>query len=376
MQSREFTLKSKTMLKILFLSLVLSSCGLIERFKTPEQPTDGTSSTSTEESASATTASAEIAPSSGDSTDDLFGNSMNDTPAATHTDNPTNISSNEAELQSLEDEFSATKPGETVKETQVTQAAQPETHVEVAEALPEIKSDVEAPAYSEAGEVKTYKVNKGETLMQIAFKLYGDISKWKEIKAMNPGISSNAALRANTQLKYHAPATPFVWNPAGSPYLIKTGETLGTISNSVYSTPKKWKAIWENNKPMIKDPNIIYAGFTLYYTNGGMANYVQPKTAQPKQESAVEEVNVDQTLKNAPKKSQVAAPKSTVQFSDETQSDEAIQTLSAPKRELIKTAVEKISAPKEAEVDLINNVSVPHEQDEIAPDIDEEIQTL
>lgn len=375
MHSREFSLKNKTMFKILFLSLVLSSCGLIERFKTPEQPTDGTAETS---------ATSEVATTpSADATDDLFSKTMDET-SEHHTDNPSSISSTntDPDLKSLEDEFSSDRPGETVKETQIalTPDKSHEAPLQVEEALPEIKSEPEAPAYSEAGQIKTYKVKKGETLMQIAFKLYGDISKWKDIKNMNAGIGNNTALRSNMELKYRAPETPFVWNPAGTPYLIKNGETLGTISNTVYSTPKKWKSIWENNKPLIKNPNVIYAGFTLYYTNGGMANYVQPKAAQPKmEESPVEEVMASEVVVATPAPS---APKaqSTVKFteSDEEQVDEAIQSLSAPKREeSIKKAVETaVNAPKEAEIDLINNISVPHEQDEIAPDIDEEIQTL
>lgn len=365
-------MKSKTMLKILFLSLVLSSCGLIERFKTPEQPTDGTSTSSTEEMNSNAAASV-------DATDDLFSKTMEET-NSTHTDNPSAIGQVDSDLKSLEDEFSADRPGETIKETNIalTPDKSHEKEVEVAEALPEIKSEPEVPAYSEEGQIKTYKVKKGETLMQIAFKLYGDISKWKEIKKMNPTLRNNTELRSNIELKYRAPATPFVWNPAGTPYLIKNGETLGTISNTVYSTPKKWKSIWENNKPLIKNPNVIYAGFTLYYTNGGMANYVQPKSAQPKVQE-VEEVVVDTNRPEVSPVAEVTKPQSTVNFTEaeEEQVDEAIQSLSAPKREAIKAQVEKtINAPKEAEIDLINNVSVPHEMEEIAPDIDEELQTL
>lgn len=365
-------MKNKTMFKILFLSLVLSSCGLIERFKTPEQPTDGTQAGATDEVAAAP------ASTSADATDDLFSKTMDET-SEHHTDNPSNISANDPDLKSLEDEFSADRPGETVKESQIalTPDRSSEQHVEVSEALPEIKSEPETPAYSEAGQVKTYKVKKGETLMQIAFKLYGDISKWKDIKNMNAGIGNNTALRANTELKYRAPETPFVWNPAGTPYLIKTGETLGTISNSVYSTPKKWKSIWENNKPLIKNPNIIYAGFTLYYTNGGMANYVQPKSEQPKQQIIADEEVEEIIPQSQPAVTQTKA-QSTVNFSEEApeQEDTASQALSAPKREQVKAAVEKaVNAPQEAEVDLVNNISVPHEQ-EIAPDIDEEIQTL
>ena len=43
------------------------------------------------------------------------------------------------------------------------------------------------------------------------------------------------------------------------------GETLGTISNKHYGVTKRWKDLYENNRPMIKDPNLIFAGFTLYY---------------------------------------------------------------------------------------------------------------
>ena len=50
----------------------------------------------------------------------------------------------------------------------------------------------------------------------------------------------------------------------GNPYLIKSGDTLGKISNTTYGTIKYWKNIWNNNKPLIKDPNKIFAGFTIY----------------------------------------------------------------------------------------------------------------
>jgi hypothetical protein len=43
------------------------------------------------------------------------------------------------------------------------------------------------------------------------------------------------------------------------------GDTLGKISKRVYGTVERWKEIWKNNEKLIKDPNKIYAGFTLYY---------------------------------------------------------------------------------------------------------------
>jgi len=112
----------------------------------------------------------------------------------------------------------------------------------------------------------TYTVQKNETLMMIAFKLYGDYGKWKELANYNAStLNGNNSVKEGMQLKYLAPADEFVWNPEGLPYLIRTGDTLGGISTTVYATAKKWKSIWDNNRPLIKDPNKIYAGFTLYY---------------------------------------------------------------------------------------------------------------
>ena len=114
--------------------------------------------------------------------------------------------------------------------------------------------------------IKIYKVQKGETLMQIAFKLYGDISRWKELRKLNGDkLSRNSAVNTKTQLKYKAPEKEFIWNPEGTAYLIKNGETLGKISENVYQNPRNWKDLWKNNKPLIKNPNQIFAGFTLYY---------------------------------------------------------------------------------------------------------------
>ncbi|MFT6068683.1 MAG: nucleoid-associated protein YgaU [Bacteriovoracaceae bacterium] len=110
--------------------------------------------------------------------------------------------------------------------------------------------------------VGDYTVQKGDTMMLIAFKIYGDYRKWKTLKDMNPSMDR---LVEGASLKYSEPSEKFVWNPAGLPHLIQNGETLGTISNDKYGTATKWKLLYENNRPMIHDPNLIFAGFTLYY---------------------------------------------------------------------------------------------------------------
>jgi nucleoid-associated protein YgaU len=143
----------------------------------------------------------------------------------------------------------------------------------VDENSPEISSETDSPVVidnSAAGSEKSYQVQKNETLMMIAFKLYGDYGKWKELANYNRDtLKGSTVMRTGMNLKYMAPAEEFVWNPQGLPYLIRTGDTLGLISNSVYQTSKKWKLIWDNNRPLIKDANKIYAGFTLYYLESG-----------------------------------------------------------------------------------------------------------
>lgn len=134
---------------------------------------------------------------------------------------------------------------------------------------PIVDTPVVVESYTASSE-KIYQVQKNETLMMIAFKLYGDYGKWKELASYNrDALKGSTAVTAGMNLKYMAPAEEFVWNPEGLPYLIKTGDNLGKISANVYQTSKKWKMIWDNNRPLIKDANKIFAGFTLYYLESG-----------------------------------------------------------------------------------------------------------
>jgi nucleoid-associated protein YgaU len=125
-----------------------------------------------------------------------------------------------------------------------------------------------APAMDEPKVVadgKPYRVRKGDTLMKIAFEKYGDLYRWKEIYEANRKVIKDP--------NHVPPGTKISLSDAGmvtierngERYLIKRGDTLGIISNDVYGTRAKWKKLWENNRQLIKDPNKIYAGFSLYY---------------------------------------------------------------------------------------------------------------
>ena len=74
---------------------------------------------------------------------------------------------------------------------------------EVAESDLEESDEEVASAPVMSGEHGQYTVQRGETLMLIAFKLYGDYTKWRSIAALNPGYES--MIPVGTVLKYDKP---------------------------------------------------------------------------------------------------------------------------------------------------------------------------
>ena len=138
-------------------------------------------------------------------------------------------------------------------------------------------------------DLSVYRVqDDNETLMMIAFKIYGDYMKWKEIAALNKEMFDHRyVIKKGMMLKFKVPQTEFKWVPQGEPYLIGRGETLSIISNKVYDTYHKWKKIWHNNRPMIRDPDKIFAGFTIYYVPEAVKDGPVPSLAKQNSDSEV-----------------------------------------------------------------------------------------
>lgn len=51
--------------------------------------------------------------------------------------------------------------------------------------------------------------------------------------------------------------------PPSQFYVVQSGDTLSKISKQFYNDPNRYSAIFEANRPMLKDPNEIYPGQTL-----------------------------------------------------------------------------------------------------------------
>jgi nucleoid-associated protein YgaU len=127
---------------------------------------------------------------------------------------------------------------------------------------------------------ETYVVKPGDTLMKISFEKFGNVYRWREILASNrEKITNISSLTPGTELTINGTDYVVVMRN-GKPYLIRRGDTLGKISRQFYGVSGHWRDIWKNNPQLIRDPNKIYAGFTLYYQD--KSELRAPAAAMPK----------------------------------------------------------------------------------------------
>jgi len=115
----------------------------------------------------------------------------------------------------------------------------------------------------------SYTVVQGDTLMYIAYKMYGDYKMWNSLARLNGMNGSSTVLRIGDVLKIDASRVRPMPYIEGTPYLIRSGDTLGKISAEQYGTPMRWEALWKHNAGMIQDPNLIFAGFQMYLLPDG-----------------------------------------------------------------------------------------------------------
>jgi len=131
-----------------------------------------------------------------------------------------------------------------------------------------VNEDLEGTDFVESEESvqvsKMYQVESGDTYMWIAYKLYGDYRRWRELAAANPGMGSKQ-LKVGTKIEYIVPQDEYSWEEEGASYRIQPGDSLTKISRKLYGDSTLWTNLWENNKRMIDEPNLIFSGFTLFY---------------------------------------------------------------------------------------------------------------
>ena len=147
---------------------------------------------------------------------------------------------------------------------------------QVSEVLPGTVANRQKRKAASSGKSVDYVVKQGDTLMKISFEKYGNVYRWREIYDSNrTRIPNFNNLTAGSVLTIQG-VEYVVITKNGVPYLIRRGDTLGKISKDVYGVQEKWRSIWKNNPELIRNPNRIYAGFTLYYVPAPGSTKVTP----------------------------------------------------------------------------------------------------
>ena len=132
-----------------------------------------------------------------------------------------------------------------------------------------------ATAKAKTSSYTVYTVETGDTLTAIAGTWFKDTSKWKEIVAVNPGLSASnlkvgqkinlpaksgsSSTKVSSATKSSAPAVT-----AENQHVVTAGETLASISDKAYGNRTNWKKIYDANKSVIgENPSTLKVGMKL-----------------------------------------------------------------------------------------------------------------
>ncbi len=126
-----------------------------------------------------------------------------------------------------------------------------------------------------------YTVEAGDTLTAISGVWFKDTNRWKEIVAVNPGLSAsnlkigqkiNLPAKAGGASAKVASTTQSSGSAvsAGSQHVVVSGETLASISDKAYGNRSNWKKIYEANKSVIgANPSTLKVGMKLTIPGNG-----------------------------------------------------------------------------------------------------------
>ena len=95
--------------------------------------------------------------------------------------------------------------------------------------------------------------------------LFDGIFKRKDKQQGKPDFSGVQGGGSSTAPHAPSPATtgPMVGSGGGGTYTVVQGDSLSKIAKHHYGDANKWRKIYEANKDIIKDPDLIYPGQSL-----------------------------------------------------------------------------------------------------------------
>jgi nucleoid-associated protein YgaU len=74
---------------------------------------------------------------------------------------------------------------------------------------------------------------------------------------------SNVRAGGSSTAPAPAPSQPTGTTGSGKTYVVVKGDSLSKIAKHEYGDANKWRTIYEANKDLIKDPDLIYPGQQL-----------------------------------------------------------------------------------------------------------------
>ena len=126
------------------------------------------------------------------------------------------------------------------------------------------------PGLPELGSKMSYVVVKGDTLAKISKKIYGKISKWKELAEIS-GIDNPGKIYPGDLVYYQLSESSLAFageyeNITRGEVVVQAGQTLEQIAKEVYGSIVNWKSIWRQNQH-IGNPKQLEHGTKIYYVN-------------------------------------------------------------------------------------------------------------
>lgn len=118
---------------------------------------------------------------------------------------------------------------------------------------------------------RIYRVQPGDTLWAIAQKTFGDPTRWPELYQANRSRLASAHLirpdqtleLGSVQQASRGSARKTSASSGGSRYVVKPGDTLGTIARRHFGKASQWPVLYSLNQDRLADPHRIFPGQEL-----------------------------------------------------------------------------------------------------------------
>jgi len=139
---------------------------------------------------------------------------------------------------------------------------------EASEPIPGQPTPGQSSALTSPREVVEHIVRRGETFESLAERYYGDSKLWTVIARENPftsadRLSPGAVIRVPTGDGVRAEPDKPASIPRETEYVVRSGDSLSTISQTVYGTTRHVNAIFQANRHQLSSPNAIRVGQVL-----------------------------------------------------------------------------------------------------------------